>query len=115
MEIRFCIARALKRKRRERRITQAALANELRVSQPSISRIERATTHSSLTVAVRAFIALGCADAEIAGHFNAGSDRGVQALRRRAQERAFPKPRSPATPPAAHEQRFLRKRKVPSA
>lgn len=113
MEIRFCVARALKRKRRHRRITQAALAKQLSIAQSSISRIERATTHASLTVAVRAFVALGCTDAEIAGYFDAGSDAGIRILRRRAQERAFPKPRSPAVPPPTHEQRFLRKRQNP--
>lgn len=109
IEIRFSVARALKDKRRACRVTQCELAEKLGVAQSSISRIERATNYSSIDLAVRAFIAMGSSDEEIATAINAGCNRSVQALRRRLKYPPFYKP-APAPLGDRGEYRFIRKR-----
>ena len=107
IEIRFCIAGALKAKRRAKRVTQNALAEQLRMAQSTISKVERASNLVSLDVALRSLLALGCTDAEIAAAFNAGANRGIAILRRRAEEPFFPQPRDHSIPESIIEHRFV--------
>ena len=110
IEIRFCLARALQRKRRACRLTQRKLAARLDLAQATISRVERASNRVSLDVAVRALITLGCSDAELAALFDPSSNPGVRQLRNRAAIPFYPKPRTEEAPrPEPGEQRFLRK------
>lgn len=109
IEIRYCLARKLNDVRRRKRITQRQLAERLRIAQASVSRVERASNHVSLDIAVRCLIALGCTDQELAEAFDPSRRGDVRMLRRRAKERGFPAPRAPDTPPPAGEHRFLRK------
>ena len=107
IEIRFSIAAALKAKRRQRGVTQHALAQEIGVTQMTISRVERASNRVSFDIAVRAFIALDCSDAEIASAFNPAENAGIRRLRSRASEGAFPKPGMNVV---AGEHRYVRKK-----
>jgi transcriptional regulator with XRE-family HTH domain len=109
IEIRFSIAYTLKRKRRAAHLTQAALAARIQTTRNTISRLERASNRVSLDHAVRALIALDCADSEIGEGFNAALNRGIQQLRRRAAEPLFPKPRAEAAK-SGREHRFPRTR-----
>ena len=109
MEIRFCVARALKSARRKREVTQKKLAKRLGIAASTISRVERASNRVTLEVAVRCFIALGCSESEIAEAFNSGANAGIHLLRRRARERCFPYPRPEHVPPPPLDPRFIRK------
>lgn len=112
IELRFCVARALKAKRRALHITQNQLAERLGVAQSTISRVERASNRVTLDIALRGFFALGFTDEEISAVFNAGANRGVQILRQRAAERLFPRARPEGTPRpviADRDHRFVRK------
>ena len=100
IELRFTVAKAVRVKRRQRRLTQAQLAELIKVSRPMISKIEQARGHAALDVAVHALLALGCTDDEIAAAFNPGLDPGIQRLRERAARRLYPRPtNSPQLPP----------------
>jgi transcriptional regulator with XRE-family HTH domain len=109
IEIRFCVAYTLKRKRRAARLTQAALAARIGITRNTVSRIERASNRVSLDHAVRALIALSCTDAEIGEAFNPLLNGAIQLLRRRAAEPMFPKPRAEAEK-STREHRFPRTR-----
>jgi transcriptional regulator with XRE-family HTH domain len=110
IEIRFCLARALKARRRELRVTQAELAARLHVSRAAISRVERASNRVSLDMGVRALIALDCTDAAIANVFDAGNNEGIRLVRRRAEQRGFPKALPPGEPSPVGDHRFFRQR-----
>ena len=107
IEIRYCVAYTLKRKRRASKLTQAALAARIGVTRNTISRIERASNRVSLDHAVRALIAMNCTDTEIGEAFNPLLNRGIEMLRRRAAEPFFPKPRAESER-SANEHRFHR-------
>lgn len=108
IEIRFSLARALQSYRRQRGVTQKELARRLGIAQSTISRAERASL-ASLDIGVRALIALGCSDAELAAVFDASRNPGVQILRRRAGEKFFPKPRPDPDLDPSDDHRFVRK------
>ena len=109
IEIRFSIAYTLRRKRRAARLTQAGLATLTETTRNTISRIERASNRVSLDHAVRALIVLNCTEAEIAEAFNPLLNRGIQKLRRRADEPFFPRPREVGEK-SGREHRFPRTR-----
>ncbi len=82
-EIRLALAVTLRKRRRAAGLTQAHLAARIGSSQPTISRLERASRRVSLDHFVRAMIALNATSAEISAAFNVDEDRGVQLLRSR--------------------------------
>lgn len=110
IELRFCISRALKTRRRTLHMSQRQLAETMHVSQAAISRVERASNRVSLDIAMRALLTVGFTDAELADVFFVENSPGIINLRRRAQERAFPKPALLSNPTNKGEHRFVRKR-----
>jgi transcriptional regulator with XRE-family HTH domain len=81
LEIRYCLAHRLRLHRRRRRVTQKQLAEMIGAAQPTISKIERASPRATIEIFIRAMLALGANDVEIAVAFNAGVDVGIQRLR----------------------------------
>lgn len=98
IEIRFCLARALMRVRKQQRVTQKELAEYLHIAQASVSRAERASNCVSLDIGVRCLIALGCSDTEIAAALDPSRSDSIRILRKRTQARFYPAPRDPALP-----------------
>jgi transcriptional regulator with XRE-family HTH domain len=109
IELRLRVARALKAKRRAKRVTQKALGEKLGIAQSTLSRVERASNRVSLDVAIRSLLALGCSDEEITSAFNPLADPIIVMLRRRAADKGYPKPRPDTQPPVTLDHRFLRK------
>ena len=105
IELRFSVANGLKRRRRQCRLTQAALGARILTTRNTISRLERASNRVSLDHAIRALIALGCSDSEISDIFNPQLNPGILMLRKRASERGFPKPAA-QTEKSTREHRF---------
>jgi len=89
IEIKYALARTLRAKRRARGFTQARLAKRIGAAQQTISKVERASAHVTIDYFVRAMIALGATDAEIAAAFNAESDNGLKQLRDRGRLQAL--------------------------
>lgn len=109
IDIRFCLARELKRQRRIHRVTQRMMAERIGVSRAAVSRVERASKRVSLDVGVRCLIELGCTDEEVGSVFNAGSNPGIDVLRRRMEiQRYFNRPHTPCD-----DYRFVVKKKKP--
>ena len=101
IEIRFSVARALREARCRLRIRQADVAKWVNASQASISRVECASPKGSFEVFVRAMIALGAKDEEIAAAFNAGGRKDVRTLRERVNRPMSPLPERRGEPPWA--------------
>jgi transcriptional regulator with XRE-family HTH domain len=106
IELRFCIARAVKAKRKARRISQQELAALAQCSRNSISKTERASNRATFDIGVRCLIALGVDDNELADALNPSKNEGIAILRRRAAERFFPRPAKISN---GREHRFLAK------
>jgi len=98
MEMRFVAARALQRERQRQGVTQQQLADRIDCARATISRLEQASDDVTLDHFLRAMITLGVDDAAIAGAFQLDNDPSIRQLRKRAQEKFFPKPRAQAPP-----------------
>ncbi len=109
IEIRYCVARAVKARRRQLQLTQAALARRIGCSRNTVSKMERASNRVALDIGVECLLELGCSDDELAAIFNPLSNQGIVTLRRRAAERAFPKPAAAESPV---EHRFYARRRM---
>lgn len=92
LEIRFSLAKTLRRARRQAHLTQAQLAAKIGTSQPTISRMERGTLRVTIDVFLNALIALECDDDAIAAAFNPGLRSDIQMLRQRVA-RGYTRPR----------------------
>jgi transcriptional regulator with XRE-family HTH domain len=106
IELRFCTARAVKAIRRARGISQQELATLAQCSRNSISKMERASNRATFDIAIRCLIALGADDHELANALNPSKNPGIGILRRRAQERFFPRPAKTSN---GREHRFVKK------
>jgi transcriptional regulator with XRE-family HTH domain len=81
IEIRYSVALALRKMRKERGVSQKALAYMLDAAPSTISAIECASSRVTLEQALRAMIQLGADDEAIANAFNPGLNRGIRILR----------------------------------
>ena len=92
IEIRYSIARALRERRKRKRVTQKSIAKLLGMAPATLSHIERASMRVTLDQAVYVMLALEFTDADIAAAFNAGERKDVQQLRARMELYAAPRP-----------------------
>lgn len=91
-EMRYSLARALRAKRKQLKITQRELAHLINSTQSTVSRMERPFRKVSLDQIVYALCAMGADDREVAEAFYAGSREDVRNLRKRASAPFYPKP-----------------------
>jgi len=66
VETRLAVSRALRTRRREQGVTQAALAKKLRSSQSRIAKMEAGDPSISLDLLLRAFFATGATKRDLA-------------------------------------------------
>ncbi len=66
VDLRLRLADAVKRRRKEQRLTQAQLAALLGSSQSRVAKVEAAAESVSLDLLVRSFLAMGATTAELA-------------------------------------------------
>ncbi|RKX30293.1 MAG: transcriptional regulator [Verrucomicrobia bacterium] len=66
IEMKLALANTLKKRRIQRRLTQAALAKMLESSQSRVAKMEAADSTVSLDLLVRALLALGATRREVA-------------------------------------------------
>jgi DNA-binding XRE family transcriptional regulator len=92
LEIRFALARTLRAKRRDCRVTQAQLAKAIGAAQQTISEFERLRLNISIDYFVRSMIALNASDEDIAAAFNASAHAGIKQLRYKTALPLFPRP-----------------------
>lgn len=92
LELRYSLARALRARRREKRMTQAGLAKLIGAAPSTISHIERASMRVALEQVIFAMLALEFSDAEIGAAFDAGARKDVRWIRERAARRLARRP-----------------------
>ena len=81
IEIRFSLAKTIRQRRRDLRLTQKKLAKMVGGDQATISRLERATPVVALDFAFLVLLAMDATDEEIADAVNASARRDVWQLR----------------------------------
>jgi transcriptional regulator with XRE-family HTH domain len=81
IEIRYSVALAVRKMRKQAKLSQKAVAFKLDMAPSTVSAIECASSRVTLDQAVRVMIQLGADDNAIADAFNPGRIRGIQILR----------------------------------
>ena len=66
IELKLKLGRSVKVKRRERRLTQTALARKIRSSQSRVAKMEAGDPTVSLDLLIRSLLALGASNRELA-------------------------------------------------
>ena len=74
IEIKLALSRSL-RERRQKRMTQAQLAQRLKSSQPRVAKAEGGDASVSMELLVRAMLATGATPKDIAGAISAAGSR----------------------------------------
>ncbi len=66
IELKLKLGRSVKAKRRERRLTQTALARKIRSSQSRVAKMEAGDPTVSLDLLIRSLLALGASNRDLA-------------------------------------------------